>query len=210
MHASHHRATFLYHHHLLIDPALLLGITHRSTLVQRASVTDMVSTTTGAPASDMATESIKAPIDIDQELATLVQEPATHQTTADAAPSTAAPAEANGTSRKEDEPTDPAEWRARMWFVKMPRPQEDSTLLALEQEHDSLKAQMNLLTESLKIKRVGSECVHSSLCTHSHAGGEGLDRNRPPWRRCRLEKVQGGHCRTRPAICTHQGTAPAA
>lgn len=80
----------------------------------------------------------------------LAKEPTTHQTTADAAPTSdeANGDETNGTS------TDPVEWRGRMWFVKVPRPQEDSTLLALEQEHNSLKAQMNLLTESLKIKRV--------------------------------------------------------
>lgn len=113
----------------------------------------MVSTTVGdAPASDTATNSIMEHVDIDPEPVIPAKEPTTNHTTADAATSNDTPA--NGATRKEDEPTDPAEWRARMWFVKVPRPQEDSTLLALEQEHDSLKAQMNLLTESLKIKRV--------------------------------------------------------
>ncbi len=63
--------------------------------------------------------------------------------------------EANG--HKQTEQVDPVEWASRMWFVKVPKPQEDATLLALEQEHDSLKAQMNLLSESFKIKKVCSK-----------------------------------------------------
>lgn len=77
------------------------------------------------------------------------------QPSSDAVSSSNVPeSEANGHSADVEHQVDPVEWNTRMWFVKVPKPQEDAALLAMEQEHDSLKAQMNLLSETFKITKV--------------------------------------------------------
>ena len=42
----------------------------------------------------------------------------------------------------------------RLWFVRMPKPAEDSTTAAVEAEVEGYRTQVQLLNESLTIKRV--------------------------------------------------------
>lgn len=48
----------------------------------------------------------------------------------------------------------PEQWKKRLWFVRMPKPAEDAGTGVLEQEIEGLRMQVQLLNESLAIKRM--------------------------------------------------------
>lgn len=63
----------------------------------------------------------------------------------------------------------------RLWFVRMPKPAEDAGTGGLEQEMEGLRMQVQLLNESLAIKRV-RPCPRSAVCTLWRTHGELLRR----------------------------------
>ena len=48
----------------------------------------------------------------------------------------------------------PVQNMCRLWFVRMPKPAEDSSTAAVEAEVEGYRTQVQLLNESLTIKRV--------------------------------------------------------
>ncbi len=54
-------------------------------------------------------------------------------------------------------------WQRRLYFVRLPKPQQDdhsTELRQLEQELEAFKTQTQLLNESINIRKV--RCVHST------------------------------------------------
>lgn len=46
--------------------------------------------------------------------------------------------------------------RCRLWFVRQPRPPEAGAMKGMEQELETLRAQHNLITEALNVKKVSA------------------------------------------------------
>ncbi|KAI7839935.1 hypothetical protein COHA_006329 [Chlorella ohadii] len=63
-----------------------------------------------------------------------------------------APASENSKEGQHEEEEEP--WRRRLWIVRMPRPPEAPAIKVLEQEVDTYRTQMSLITEALNVKKV--------------------------------------------------------
>ncbi|KAK9814284.1 hypothetical protein WJX72_003390 [[Myrmecia] bisecta] len=55
-----------------------------------------------------------------------------------------------------------AQWKKRLWFVRVPKPAEDSTLASFESELELYKARVHLLNESVNIKRMEKDSARES------------------------------------------------
>lgn len=75
-------------------------------------------------------------------------------------PESAAPATAE--AGEEVEPVPEEKWRKRLYFVRMPKPPEDSALAAMDQEFESLRAQHNLLSESMNVKKLEKDAADAN------------------------------------------------
>lgn len=69
-------------------------------------------------------------------------------------PEAAAEPAASVEAQPADQQEDAEPWRRRLWIVRMPRPPEAPAIKVLEQEVDTYRTQMSLITEALNVKKV--------------------------------------------------------
>lgn len=69
----------------------------------------------------------------------------------------------SGAETEEEAPPEEEKWRKQLWFVRMPKPPEDTAVLALDQEFESLRVQHNLLSETMTVKKLEKDAAISNL-----------------------------------------------